>query len=1072
MSVRDVLMANKLKEGVQDALVYLRMLEGAKLAPVYERKRVQLMSRLLDLQGDTRKEAPPKFEDDSDDDDDEEIEAPESPEKKASQGSTTEAEKKERRNSKLSDIKSRFDQPSRAGNYKYKTLEELKKEREMKKLGIKTDSQDETNEPAPASPSTEEVPDSTTAASANGDTSNTVAEEIEEIEELKEEDEVDRPSNDIDAQEQKVPEELVVDKKARSHTVASKFGKFFKGKSKDKDRSLSIPENTGSTDNISQISAENTSIAPEEETTPSIGGAEEEKEDQKPFSSKLERVTRRLGKYSYQKVMATLNGDTFHFAKPNKDKDGTTLSLVGAATAVRDSYQFELHTVDKSYTFRTDSEELCIKWVESLKGAIDGCTPVEELPEENEEDSSGGVAVPQITVSVDEEGGTGGGGGGEGTPNIKESLSYENFSFGGKKKKQEMPDPSTAQMKGYLYKKGKFGWDKVWVVLTYDNSLFMSTNETSKKVSGVIPLGPESKVEEKKINDKKYPHALWLASGKSKETFATDSASDFNLWLTFLKQASGNADIQELLSEDEDAGGELYEELELQDEPAPVIPVSPRPEHHSFPAATAQPQDEEIYDDFDQDIYEGLDDLDVPDIPSPVKAPTIPSLPPRNEVKAAAPSLPPRNQPQQQESPALPPRPSKGGGAPVSKPPLDYEAPSPSPISKKGVVIPNPQPVEEELYDDVVGLQTSGGGGIEEMEETYDDVVSTKAKILSSNVSTGDLYEDMVTGGGEDDQEDYCDMIMPGPGQVIEESDELYVDVDTDEPPPRPPLPSSNTSIPSRPPPPASPVTRPTASPVTRPPASPVTRPPAPKSVVTTTKPKDSPTLKTKATSPATTTPPSSRVTRPAPPVTSSSINPKRPGSGKVANLSKMFGDSPTGESEAPRNKRGLMSGNLKYMGPGKTSYTTDWIVLEGTTLIFYKGPNEKLSHYRLSTKEAELHIESSDGKLGFHVKKGSAIHKFSCSSLEEYGQWIGPIAHVITKVLPPPDSLYQAKEDYIGEGKFVFKKDEILWVLGEESATSWMGIAGASIREFRESSGLFPSSKAGPLSQDESVYY
>lgn len=397
MSFRDVLMANKLKEGVQgtkkkrkkcsylvdiflspsrppDALVYLRMLEGAKLAPVYERKRVQLMARLLDLQGDTRKEAPPKFEDDSEDDDDEEVEAPESPEKKASQGSATEAEKRERRNSKLNDIKSRFDQPAR-GNYKYKTLEELKKEREMKKLGIKTESQDEANEPAPTLPSAEEVP-------ANDDTSNTVAEEIEEF---KEEDELEEPSNDIDAQEQKVPEESVVDKKARSHTVASKFGKFFKGKSRDKDRSLSVPENTGSTDNISQISAENTSIAPEEETTPSVGGAEEEKEDQKPFSSRLERVTRRLGKYSYQKVTGTLNGDTFHFAKPNKDKDGTTLSLVGAATAVRDSYQFELHTVDKSYTFRTDSEELCIKWVESLKGAIDGCTPVEELPEENDE---------------------------------------------------------------------------------------------------------------------------------------------------------------------------------------------------------------------------------------------------------------------------------------------------------------------------------------------------------------------------------------------------------------------------------------------------------------------------------------------------------------------------------------------------------------------------------------------------------------------------------------------------------------------------------------------------------------
>ena len=163
-------------------------------------------------------------------------------------------------------------------------------------------------------------------------------------------------------------------------------------------------------------------------------------------------------------------------------------------------------------------------------------------------------------------GGTGGGGGGgEGAPNIKESLSYENFSFGGKKnKKQEMPDQNTVQMKGYLYKKGKFGWDKVWVVLTYDNTIFMSTNETTKKVSGIIPIGPESKVEEKKSPDKKYPHGLCVASGKSKETLATDSASDFKLWLTYLKQAAGGADIQELLSEDEEAGGGKKERRERE----------------------------------------------------------------------------------------------------------------------------------------------------------------------------------------------------------------------------------------------------------------------------------------------------------------------------------------------------------------------------------------------------------------------------------------------------------------------------------------------------------------------------
>lgn len=510
---------------------------------------------------------------------------------------------------------------------------------------------------------------------------------------------------------------------------------------------------------------------------------------------------------------------------------------------------------------------------------------------------------------------------------------------------------------------------------------------------------------------------------------------------------------------------ELYEELELQDEPVPTIPVSPRPAHASFAPPPASAQDEELYDDFDGDIYEGLDELDVPQMPSPVKAPAIPSLPPRNEPKAPGPSLPPRNQPQQQDSPALPPRPSKGGGIPIAKTPLDYEAPAPSPpISKKGVVIPEPQPVDEELYDDVVGLQGGGGGETEEVEETYDDVVSTKAKILTSKVSAGELYEDMIPGAQDDGQEEYCDMIMPG--QPVD--DDLYVDVEADEPPPRPPPPTSTTptNIPTRPP----------------PPASSVTRPLPPKSSATTTKkPSDSPSLKTKMTSPTTSASPSNRITRPSPPATSSptSVNPRRPGSAskgsagnKVAHLSKMFGDAPSGESDTPKNKRGAMSGNLMYMGPGKTSYATDWLVLESTTLIFYKGPNEKLSHYRLSTKDAELHIESSDGKLGFHVKKGTIIHKFSASSLEEYGQWVGAIAHVITKVLPPPDSLYQAREDFKGKGNFEFKKDEVVWVLGEDTETSWMGVAGTSINDFREASGLFPSSKVGPLSQDESVYY
>lgn len=344
------------------------------------------MTKLLDLQGDTRKEAPPRFDDDSEDDDEDEAgEAPAgqgSPTKRGSQSSME--EKREKRNSKLSDIKTRFDQPTSKGSYKYKTLEELKKEREMKKLGIKTESQDEEKE---ATPVAEEVPESPSSTPAHDAATTAPAPPVEEIEELKEEDEVEAGPSQDEHKETTGGGGGTEQKKGRQK-VASKFGKFFKGKGKD--RSLSIPDNPGSSDNISQLSAENGSTTQIEEEPlsteePPRTGAEGD--DQKPLTSMLERVTRRLGKYNYQKVRATLNGDTFHFAKPNKDKDGTTLSLVGAATAVRDSYQFELHTVDKSYTFRTDSEELCIKWVDSLKQAIEAFTPepVEELAEENEE---------------------------------------------------------------------------------------------------------------------------------------------------------------------------------------------------------------------------------------------------------------------------------------------------------------------------------------------------------------------------------------------------------------------------------------------------------------------------------------------------------------------------------------------------------------------------------------------------------------------------------------------------------------------------------------------------------------
>ncbi len=165
------------------------------------------------------------------------------------------------------------------------------------------------------------------------------------------------------------------------------------------------------------------------------------------------------------------------------------------------------------------------------------------------------VDIPQITVSSSQEGSPEKQPG----PNIRNSVSYENFSSPSNQKKssrKEMPDFSSAQVKGYLYKKGTFGkWEKIWMGLGHDNTLYITTNESSKKITGTILITSDTKIEKKRGSDK-LPHAMLIVTGKSKETFSTNSLQDYTMWLYCLEQASaGPNDIQELLSEDEDDGG-------------------------------------------------------------------------------------------------------------------------------------------------------------------------------------------------------------------------------------------------------------------------------------------------------------------------------------------------------------------------------------------------------------------------------------------------------------------------------------------------------------------------------------
>ena len=356
------------------------MLEGAKLAPVYERKRRHLMEKLLDLQGDTRKEAPPKFDDSDDDDDEDEETSIESPSRRVERDSSSEGDgDKKKRTSKVFDARSRFEKPPQ--RFQYKTLEQIKLERlaskgqnQVKETQEKREDKEQKEEIKKEEIKKEEIK----------------KEEIKK-EEIEKEEVLEKPREDVkeleedeemDGNGKNEPEPTTPNIKSKStKSRNSMSGGFMKKLFKGKERSMS--SDTTSNDNISEISEDkiSQSIDIEEDDE------KEEEEEQKPFSTVLDRVTRKLGRYSYQSVVMTLLGESVKVCKP-KDKDkGLDISLIGAAAVDKDSYQFELHTAQKSYTFRTDSEELCIKWVNALKEAIEVCNPVvEPIEEEIEEE--------------------------------------------------------------------------------------------------------------------------------------------------------------------------------------------------------------------------------------------------------------------------------------------------------------------------------------------------------------------------------------------------------------------------------------------------------------------------------------------------------------------------------------------------------------------------------------------------------------------------------------------------------------------------------------------------------------
>lgn len=337
------------------------MLEGAKLSPVYDRKRRQLMDKLLDLQGDTRRVAPPSFEGDN------EPSLPTSPvradESRTSipsegEGSETGERVISHRSSKILDMRGKFEQTSSERPNYYKTLDQLKKGSPSHK--------DKDSVQEEQLPNKEESP----------------SKEEEVVEDEKEES-FEIPEDAPDAAELNHDRSQRKEKKDKKHRPA--FFKKFLGPKRDRVDSGASP--LGSTENLDSTAKEDKenecNSAPSEEKP--ADEPEEETVDDKdaPLVATMNRVSKRLGRTSLQQVQLVLHGTSVKITKittKEKDKETIEIDLTTSATAPRDNLHFEICTTSKTYTFRAESEEQCSLWTSRLMETIKSCTP--DQPEE------------------------------------------------------------------------------------------------------------------------------------------------------------------------------------------------------------------------------------------------------------------------------------------------------------------------------------------------------------------------------------------------------------------------------------------------------------------------------------------------------------------------------------------------------------------------------------------------------------------------------------------------------------------------------------------------------------------
>ena len=185
----------------------------------------------------------------------------------------------------------------------------------------------------------------------------------------------------------------------------------------------------------------------------------------------------------------------------------------------------------------------------------------------------------------------------------------------------------------------------------------------------------------------------------------------------------------------------------------------------------------------EEDIYEAFDEVVRVDSDSET------SIPSRHETMSSLPSLPPRNEMKKPSEPSLPTLPPRNSLT-SSSPKMTHRAPQPSkqlPLSTKAPPEVEVEDEEEELYEDIAPQVAN-----REKQELYEDIVPQVASREEQ-----ELYEDIVPQvASKEKQEDLCEeytemTLGEGPTEeyVMMERDEeveeqeMYCEVDSEMPP-------------------------------------------------------------------------------------------------------------------------------------------------------------------------------------------------------------------------------------------------------------------------------------------------